>query len=175
MVTAPRNDFLGGGRGARPQYDERHADLAEPFVGNADDGRCGDVGMTEQQVLDLGRIGVEAAHDEHVLRPADDAQQAIGVEDAEVTGAQPTIFGQDSSGGLRLVEVVRHHARSAQRDLPRLADRQVRAGCVDDPDLEARPGAANRRRDDLGWIVGAGPGCGPGLGEPVAGHDRRER
>jgi hypothetical protein len=36
--------------------------------------------MLEQEALDLGRVGVEAAHDEHVLLAAGDAQATPVVE-----------------------------------------------------------------------------------------------
>ena len=73
------------------QHDERHTDLAQPLVGNADHRHLTDVGVPEQDVLDFRRIGVEAADDVHVLRPADDAQVTRGIDGTEIAGAQPTV------------------------------------------------------------------------------------
>ena len=69
--------------------DEGHADLAEALVGDADHRGLLDGGMAQQRVLDLGRVGVEAADDEHVLDPSDDAQATGVVDRPEVAGAQP--------------------------------------------------------------------------------------
>src|ERR1035437_3068455 len=74
-----------------PRHHERHSALAEPVVGDADHRGMLDVRVSKQQVLDLGGIGVEATHDEHVFHPPDDPQAAGIVDNAEVTGSQPTV------------------------------------------------------------------------------------
>ncbi len=157
--------IVGAGRPSRPgaSDDERHADLAEPLVGDADHRGLLDVGMAQQRVLDLGRVGVEAADDEHVLRPADDAQAPGVVDHAEVAGAQPAVGRQRLRGRLGIVEVVRHDAAAAQQDLAGLARRHVAALAVDDAQLEAGPGPADRRGDRLDVVVRARwpPRCRP--------------
>ena len=53
------------------------------------DRRIGDVGMFEQDRLDLSRHDiVPAANDDFLLAP-DDPQKAVGVEIAEVATVQP--------------------------------------------------------------------------------------
>jgi hypothetical protein len=49
----------------------------EALVGDADDGGLVDGWVLHQEALDLGRVGVEAADDEHVLLPADDLETAV--------------------------------------------------------------------------------------------------
>ena len=88
---------------------------------------CAIARVAQQQVLDLGRVRVEAADDEHVLDPADDAQVAVGVEGAEVAGVQPAVGVDRGRGRLRVVEVAAHHGVAAHEDLARLARRGVGA------------------------------------------------
>jgi hypothetical protein len=52
-----------------------------------------------QQVLDLGRVGVEPADDEHVLLAVGDPEVAALVEHPDVAGVQPAL-GVDRLGGL---------------------------------------------------------------------------
>ena len=103
-------------RRARVEHDERHPDLAEAFVGDADHRDLRDPRVPQQQVLDLGRVRVEAADDEHVLDAPDDAQVAVGVERAEVAGVQPSVGVDRGRGRFGVVEVA---ARSPSRRAPR--------------------------------------------------------
>ena len=45
--------------------------------------------MLADDVLDLARINVEAAGDDHVLGAVDDAQEAAGIAHRDVAGVQP--------------------------------------------------------------------------------------
>src|SRR4051812_8629705 len=99
-----------------------------------------DIRMLQQGVFDLSGISVEATDDEHVLSATDDAQVALVVDDTEVAGAQPSVCGQRVPGGLRIIEVVRHHTRPAHGDLTGRARVDVGARTVDDAHLEPGPG-----------------------------------
>ena len=85
MMSSPRH--LGAGTG----HHEGHAHLAEARVGNADHRRLAEIGVAQETVLDLRRVGVEPADDEHVLPAPDDAEAAGLIDHPEVTGAQPTV------------------------------------------------------------------------------------
>ena len=74
------------------------ADLPQSLVGNTDDRRLRDAWVVQQEAFDLGRIRIEAAHDEHVLLAADDAQAARVVEVPQISGVQPAV-GIDRLGG----------------------------------------------------------------------------
>ena len=56
----------------------------------------GDAGMFEQRRLDLGRVDVGAAGDDHVLGAVGDEQVAVGVEVADVAEAEPLALERGS-------------------------------------------------------------------------------
>ena len=133
LGPAPLDDLVAGGRRPRARDDERHAHLAEPRVGDADDRDLLDVGVAQQGVLDLGRVGVEPADDEHVLRAADDAQAPVVVDRSRGRRCRASRRRRHGGGGgLGVVEVVRHDAAAPQR-----GSRPARPG--------ARRGAGRRR------------------------------
>ena len=107
------------------EHDERHPDFAEAFVGHADHRGLRDAWMAQQQVLDLGRVRVEAADDEHVLDATDDAQVAVGVERAEIAGVQPSVGVDRGRGRFGVVEVAAHHGVAAHHDFTGLVRRGV--------------------------------------------------
>src|SRR5947209_14731369 len=144
LVSAPGEDFFPAGGGGD---DESHADLAHAVVGDADDRRLLDVRMAQESVLDLGRVNVEAADDEHVLDATDDAEVAALVEHAEVAGARPAVVGQRVGRGLRVVEVAGHHRPALDDDLARLSRRSI------DAELEPGTGAAHGGGDGLEVVV----------------------
>ena len=79
------------------------------------------VGMLEQQLLELARIDVLAAADDHVLEPALDRAIAARVHRAEVAGMQPAV-GVDGGGGrLGHLEIAEHDVIAARAEL---ADRR---------------------------------------------------
>ena len=109
--------------------------------------------MAQQSVLDLRWIRVEPTDDEHVLDPAHDAQVACTVDDAKITGPQPTLRRQRRRSRLGIIKVVRHDARSAHQDFTRFATRDLIAVAVHDANVKARPPATHRRRDDLEVVL----------------------
>src|SRR5579859_6727481 len=65
--------------------------FAVVVIGYADDTRLGDGGVLGDDGLDLGRVEVLAAADDDVLAAVHDAQPALAVEPADVTGAEPAL------------------------------------------------------------------------------------
>ena len=92
-------------------------DLAHALVGHADHRDLTDRRVGEQHVLDLGRVHVEAADDDHVLQPADDAHVAALVHRGEVAGVQEAALVDRRGRRLRIVEVALHHAVAAHEQL----------------------------------------------------------
>src|SRR5690606_39779145 len=101
--------------------------------------------MGGQDRLDLPRIDVLPAADDHVLDAAGDAEVAVLVENAEVTGVQPPVGVDRLPGLLRHLEVPEHRLVAARADLALRADRDgAPVGRVDDLELEVPPRAAVR-------------------------------
>ena len=122
--------------------------------------------MPEQDVLDLGRIDVLAAGDQHVLGAVDDRDEAVGVDRGDVAGVQPAV--DDRLGGrLGPVPVAEHHVGPRHQDLAVLARIAVGAVLADDAHVgvEERPAG----RSGAGERVGAGDQTrgSAGLGESV--------
>jgi hypothetical protein len=152
MLATPGDQLRG--TDARPwrRHDEGHADLAHALVGHADHGRGGDLGMLEELALDLGRIDVESAHDEHVLDAVRDLQIALLVHDPDVAGVEPALGIDRPRGLLRILEIAPHHVVSAHPDLAGLAARDLAAGLVDADHLGVRERATIGVRDRLGIV-----------------------
>ena len=106
--------------------------------GHSDHGDLGDGGVVEQHGLDLGRVDVLSAGDDHVGDPVGDRDEPIGVTMSDVAGSEPPVGRTPSFGGRRA------SANSARRrSVPlhpaahrRLAVARHRApDWVDDPQL----------------------------------------
>ena len=89
-VLAERHELLGADV-VGAQLDEGDDLLAVQLVGTTDDAGGCNRRVLEQRLLDVAREDVEAAADDQVLLPVDDAKVAVGVEEAEIAGVQPTV------------------------------------------------------------------------------------
>ena len=98
----------------------------------------GDGRVLEQGGLDLGRVDVLSAGDEHVLHPVDDVEVALVVDDRDVAGAQPAV-GERRRGRLR-----RAPSSPASRSGPGRAPRRARPA-ADVGQVRRRPPARRRR------------------------------
>src|SRR5712691_9531308 len=98
--------------------------LAPPVVRHADDRDVGDGRMVGQRILDLGRVDVLAARDDHVLHPVGEEEIAVLVEKAGVARPEPPVGVERPGRLVRLAPValeVLHRAR------PDLSHRTLRA------------------------------------------------
>ena len=115
VQSAWRSSALTARRARRRRSD----DLAEDVVGSADDGAWSTPRGVEGR-LDLLRVDVLAAADDHVLDAVDDPQVAVLVEDADVAGVQPAVGDRlDGVGGP--VEIAAHDVGAADDHLAPLA------------------------------------------------------
>ena len=105
-------------------------------------------GMLGEHLLDLGRVDVEARHDDEVLGPVDEVQVAVVVGHGDVAGAQPAVGGQHPRGRLGVVEVALEHVRALHPDLAGVADEHVVAVVVDEAHLDAVEHLADRSEPD---------------------------
>src|SRR5437762_6218424 len=117
----------GGLRGAR--HDEGGDDLAPAVVGQADDRNLGDARVAREGVLDLDRIDVLAAGDDHVVDPPGHPEVAVLVEVAGVAGEVPA-FADRAGGRVRAVVVAAEGfvRGEADDDLAGLAGRDQLGG-----------------------------------------------
>ena len=148
-------DDLGLGQRLALARDDHgvHA-LAPAFVGHADDGAHGDLGQLGDGVLDLGRVHVLAAADDHVLEPVHDEEVAVGIQPAHVARVHPAVLERGGCLGGP-VPVALHDHGAACRDLAHLAGRQLAALAIDDAHLGNGHGPAGRAQQALTLRAGA--------------------
>ena len=100
--------------------------FAERRVRDADDRAVRDVGVLEDRRLDLDRVDVLAAADDHVLRAVDDVDEAVLVDARDVAGVQPAL----GEGLGRLLGPVPVPAHDVGPLYPQLADHVGTRGTV---------------------------------------------
>src|SRR3546814_10049434 len=80
--------------------DNRLHALAPSRVGHADHRDAGNGRMGRKHILDLGRIDILAARNDHVLGPIDDIIEAFLVAARDISRAVPAIFEDRKSPRL---------------------------------------------------------------------------
>ena len=91
----PNHDVLAQERRLRLQFQERFGHLFTIRVDHADDSGVGDLGMAEQQRLELrGRPLLTLVLDE-LLEPVDDCHEPLGAHRRNVAGVKESV-GVDS-------------------------------------------------------------------------------
>ena len=83
--------------------------LAQPRIGNADDGGVQHLRMGVEDLLDLAREELLAAAIDHLLEPADDAQAPVCIDHAEVAAAEPAVREESVGIGARIVVIAEVH------------------------------------------------------------------
>src|ERR1700722_1303436 len=139
---------------ARTKPDPGAYFLAVAVVGHADHLHVLDFRMAVEKLLDLARIDVLAAADDHVLDAPDDVAIAFRVDGGEVAGVHPARRIDGLAGALRIVPIAEHHRIAAREELAGRAGRHDPALRVDDLDLQMRLDAADGRHAALERIVG---------------------
>ena len=130
-------------RRARPPHHIGDRHLLPFRIGAADHGAFGDVRMRDQHALDLGRIDVLAAGNDHVLLAVVDEEMPVGVARADVAGMIPAV-AQRLGGRRRVAPVFEEHVRPAHHDFARDAGRDLVAVVVDHARLADEAGQAGR-------------------------------
>src|SRR6266536_1587932 len=120
-------------------------DLAPFRIRPADHRGLAHVLVLEQHFLDLARIDVGAAGDDHVLGAVLEREIALRVERADVAGVQPAA-AQRCRARFRVAPITRHHHVAAAQNLPGLAGRQLAVLRVGDLDFDARIRPAGGRQ-----------------------------
>src|ERR1700757_1284708 len=92
--------------------------------------------MSKKCSLDLGRIDVDTAGNDHVLGAIGNEQMALTIEVADVTHPKETLCVERIDAEGLTVEVLSDGGWRTNPDLAGLADRQVSAETVADPDID---------------------------------------
>src|SRR5690349_6141857 len=87
--------------------------------------------MAEEDFLDLPRVDVRAAGDDHVLRAVADGEETGGIHAADISRMQPAA-AQRLLRRLRVLPVARHHAIRARDDLAELSRGQLAVLGIED-------------------------------------------
>ena len=97
--------------------DEADRYLTGFVVGDADHRSVGHRRVGEQERLELGRWDLEALVLDELLEPVDDEEVSLVVDVADVAGVEPSVVVDGVRGRGRVVQVARHHLRTAHPDL----------------------------------------------------------
>ena len=128
--------------------------LAEPLVGKPEYVHVGNVRMRVQVLLDLARVDVLPAPDDHLLRPARDAEAPIVTHGRQVARAEPSVPVDGQRGVLGILVVPFHDQVAARQQLaPPPGLHRISGVRVDDLDLGARQCTADSRSAHLDRVV----------------------
>ena len=100
--------------------------------------------MLVEHLLDLARVDVVAAADDHVLLAVDDEVVAVGIDAADVAGVEPTVRVDRLGRRVGALPVALHDIVAADGDLAGVARGDIGACLVDEPNLDARDRGAHR-------------------------------
>ena len=84
LAVEPIADLLGAACAAGFQHDERHGRLSPSIRGDAHHGRFRDSRVAGEHGLQVARVDVEPAGDDHVLLAIHQHEETIGIEAADV-------------------------------------------------------------------------------------------
>ena len=118
--------------------------LSPVRIGYSEDGGVLDGGMTVQGVLDLGRVDVHAARDDHVPLAVTDVDEALGVHPGHVAHRHPLAARGLRRGRRVAVVLVEHAVVAAHEQLAGRAGRRPAPVVVENGQLDAGRGAAAR-------------------------------
>src|ERR1043165_7797125 len=148
--------------------DKGDAGLAPALVRHGHDGGVGDARVRDQLGLDLRRIDVHAAADEHVLGAAGDEEEAVVVAPRQIAGAEEAVLAEGLARRGLVVPVALGDVRPADPHLADLAVLHVMALSIDDAHLGEEQRLADRAALRYGLLYGHGEAVHANLGHPVA-------
>src|SRR5262249_31127021 len=132
-VAAPRDDLVLARGAALVQHQDRMHPLAPLGVRQAYHGHLLHLVVRAEQVLDLGRIDVFAARDDHVALAVDQEIVAVGVAAGHVAD-RAVAFAERFGGLLRHLPVAVERVRRVRIELAHLAVGDRLAVCLEDSD-----------------------------------------
>src|SRR4051812_32519841 len=108
FLAAVRDQVLHRKLGVRRLDDIKFYRLAGLVVGNPDTGAFDDAWTAGGYGFHLVRVDVEPGDDDHVLLAVDDLQKSLGVEHADIAGAEVATGGEGQRVGFRLFPITAH-------------------------------------------------------------------
>ena len=139
-------------------------------VGKTDDRDVGDLRVRVEDPLDLLRRDVLALPDDDVLQPAADDEVTVGVETAQVAGAEEPV-GVERVRVERGVDVALEELRPADADLADVTRFEDAVVVADDADLDTRRRSPVGDRELRIGIVDRAERQARALRQPVARRD----
>ena len=106
--------------------------FAKPFVGHGVHGGFNDEWMRCKGSFDTAAADVLATTNDEVFDAVNDVQMPVVVDEGNVTGAEPTVFGERCRRRLGLVSVLTEHRRSTHLQLATFPGRHLVARIVND-------------------------------------------
>src|SRR5436305_4828018 len=119
--------------------------LAVLVMGNAQHGGLANIWMLVEHFLDLARVDVVAASDDHLLLAIDDEEVTVFIDLRHIARVKPAVANR-LGGGVVLVPVALHHVVPPDHDLADLARRHLVALIVDDSHLDSFDWRPDRSR-----------------------------
>ena len=152
---------------ARTHHHHRHHGLTGLFVGPREHRRFHQRRVLQQARFHLSRRNFFACAVDHIFDAVHHQQESIGIQVADVAGAEPAI-GHGPGGGLGLRPVALHHRDAAQPNFARLTRRQRCAVEVGHAQLDDGREQARGPGPYLKQVTGRGRGHAVGFGQTKA-------
>src|SRR5215217_2117528 len=164
---------LFGQRGVLFLYYGGGYPLAVLLVGDAVDLDVRDTGMCVETLLDLARVDVLAAADNHVVRPAGYREVTVLVHGRQISGVQPSILVYNLGGFIGHLVVALHNVVAAGAEVTLLSRPDLFTGVhINELHLYVRELAAHGRNPAFYGVVGARLGYnGAGFGLAISDGD----
>ena len=148
--------------------EKRDPNLAPRCMRNADHRSIADLRVFEKFSLDLSRIHIDAAADEHVFRPAGNVEKAFVIAPRQVSGVEPALFVKRSGGRIRVVPVSAADVRTSQPQFADLLPRHFLPIRTHESSFGEHQGFANNTRFADRLVTRHGKTIDSHLGQSVA-------
>src|SRR5580658_1632565 len=156
LALAEASDVFGVQHCSRTQADPGADFLAIFRIGHADHLDVSNLGVAIEELLDLARVDVLAAADDHVLDPSGDPAIARGIESGEIAAVHPAGGIDRFFRPLGIAPIAQHYRIAAGQEFARRVRRHDPPFGIDDLDLEMRQDGADRADPQIRRRVGCG-------------------